>query len=235
MPYLNCPSCKLRLYSASGYSTLDACPGCGRTLAGATAQRASPSGSLVRSGGQRFRLTGGPAAPAAARRALRELAVPTQAPRDKLELLVSELVTNSVKYAPAGPDAWLDLHVAVSDRGVRVEVSDDGDGFQPARVGPNRDLTSGWGLYLVDALADRWGVARDKRTRAWFELCGWRGRPQLRDSSPAPRPQIAAARDALSRLTGPAGMRGSRSPQRWRQDRLDASRIQDWLRQLNRD
>jgi anti-sigma regulatory factor (Ser/Thr protein kinase) len=234
VPYLNCPSCALMLYSASMYSTRDACPSCGRTLAGATAQRASRTRSLVRSGGGRFKVPGGPAAPAAARRVLAELAVPTQAPREELRLLVSELVTNSVKHAPAGPDASLDLRVGVSDGGVRVEVSDEGDGFQPSRVGPSQDLTSGWGLYLVNALADRWG-AQDKPTRVWFELRWRRGHPEPRHPIPAGRPQLAAVRDALSRLADPAGMRDPPSQQRRRQGRFDESRTQAWLRQLKRD
>ena len=233
MPYVTCPNCGLRLHSSAGYSTIDACPSCGRTLAGTTARR-SPRESLVRSGGHRFRFSGGAAAPAAARRSLVELAVTAHASREELGLLVSELVTNSVKYGPAGPDDSLDLFVGATAGGLRVEVSDDGDGFQPARVGPNRDLTSGWGLYLVDALADRWGVAQGKPTRVWFELRWKSGRPEPRDPTPACRAQLAAARSALSWLARPAGMRGPRSQQRQRQDRHDEALIQDWLRQRKR-
>jgi hypothetical protein len=29
---------------------------------------------------------------------------------------------------------------------------------------------NGWGLYLVDRLADRWGVTSDVGTTVWFEL-----------------------------------------------------------------
>jgi hypothetical protein len=28
----------------------------------------------------------------------------------------------------------------------------------------------GWGLFLVEKLADRWGVARNSLTRVWFEI-----------------------------------------------------------------
>jgi anti-sigma regulatory factor (Ser/Thr protein kinase) len=232
VPYLSCPACGLRLYSAAAYSTTDGCPGCGRMLAGATARR-SPCGSPVGSGAHTFRLTGGPAAPAAARRALVELAA--QARREELGLLVSELVTNSVKHAQVGPDGSIDLLVGVSDGGLRVEVSDDGHGFRPARVGPAGDLTCGWGLYLVDALADGWGVAPGKPTRVWFELRWGCDRVEPPDPIPARGPQLAAARDALNRLARPTGRRGPRPQQHGRQGRLDESRIQDWLRQLNRD
>ena len=48
---------------------------------------------------------------------------------------------------------------------------DCGSGFQPPeRPEPHRDRTGGWGLCLVDQLADRWGVAPDDVTRVWFEL-----------------------------------------------------------------
>ena len=29
---------------------------------------------------------------------------------------------------------------------------------------------SGWGLYLVSELSDRWGVDHRRRTRVWFEM-----------------------------------------------------------------
>ena len=53
---------------------------------------------------------------------------------------------------------------------MRVEVSDGGGGFEPhARTRP-RDEPGGWGLHLVDSLADRWGVETGRRTRVWFEI-----------------------------------------------------------------
>jgi anti-sigma regulatory factor (Ser/Thr protein kinase) len=56
---------------------------------------------------------------------------------------------------------------------VRIEVSDGGAGFvPPKRPAPRLDAEEpgGWGLVLVDRLADRWGVARDEGTSVWFEL-----------------------------------------------------------------
>ena len=234
MPYVNCPNCGLTLYSAAGYATTDACPACERELSDAVQPRSMRRGSLVRSRGQRFRLGGGPAAPAAARRALGELPVPTQVPREQLSLLVSELVTNSVKHAPAGPDDPLDMVVGVSEGRLRIEVSDGGRGFQPARVGPKRDLTSGWGLYLVDALADRWGVAQGEPTRVWFELLWRRSRQEARGSAAATRAQVAPARAALRRSPG-RGPRGSRSQNRLQQGRREEAITRDWLRRLRRD
>jgi anti-sigma regulatory factor (Ser/Thr protein kinase) len=52
-----------------------------------------------------------------------------------------------------------------------VEVTDRGKGFDPELVPPpRRSGIGGWGLYLVDRLADRWGVDGDRATRVWFEI-----------------------------------------------------------------
>jgi two-component sensor histidine kinase len=90
------------------------------------------------------------------------------------KLLVSELVTNSVKYGGDGP-VRLVLRSADCGR-LRIEVVDRGAGFAPARRATDRPKTDigGWGLHLVETLADRWGVAEGP-THVWFEL-GARGR-----------------------------------------------------------
>ncbi len=83
------------------------------------------------------------------------------------KLLVSELVTNSVKYGGDGP---VRLVVRYEDSGrLRIEVVDRGGGFVPvARDRPATDV-GGWGLHLVEALTDRWGVYAGS-THVWFEL-----------------------------------------------------------------
>jgi serine phosphatase RsbU (regulator of sigma subunit)/anti-sigma regulatory factor (Ser/Thr protein kinase) len=87
-----------------------------------------------------------------------------------VRLLVSELVTNSVRHAQVSPDDTIELRAVVFEDRVRVEVTDQGAGFDwPARI-PDRDSGSGWGLYLVDQLADRWGVLKAGGTRVWFEI-----------------------------------------------------------------
>ena len=115
-----------------------------------------------------------PEAAAAARVALDPL-VGQVAPsrlRD-LRLLVSELVTNAVRHAGLRRDDRIRLVVAVRTRDVRVEVHDPGHGFRPRAPRPDPARASGWGLYLVDELADRWGVdGAGRGTRVWFELDG---------------------------------------------------------------
>ena len=87
-----------------------------------------------------------------------------------VRLLVSELVTNSVRHSHAGVEDPVGLRVAVFADRLRVEVSDHGTGFQRRVPAPERGSGSGWGLYLVDQLADRWGVDRDEAVHVWFEI-----------------------------------------------------------------
>ncbi len=107
-------------------------------------------------------------APAQARGALDQMAgrIAPQRMRD-VRLLVSELVTNAVRHA--GGEA-VRLVVALNGDTLRIEVHDPGRGFalEPPPDDPLR--ASGWGLVLVEELADRWGVDDSPRTRVWFEM-----------------------------------------------------------------
>jgi anti-sigma regulatory factor (Ser/Thr protein kinase) len=108
------------------------------------------------------------AAPAAARGALEQIAHAVNEDRMRdVRLLVSELVTNAVRHAGG---AAVRLIVSVVGGTLRVEVHDPGRGFElkPPPDDPLR--ASGWGLVLVEELADRWGVDRSPRTRVWFEM-----------------------------------------------------------------
>jgi anti-sigma regulatory factor (Ser/Thr protein kinase) len=89
---------------------------------------------------------------------------------DNLRLMVSELVTNSIRHAGLSEGSRIELIVQVGSGRIRVEVIDPGPGFLPRPVTPSLYQTSGWGLYLVDQLSDRWGVIRGAFTRVWFEL-----------------------------------------------------------------
>jgi anti-sigma regulatory factor (Ser/Thr protein kinase) len=116
-----------------------------------------------------LRLSGGPAAAAVARRHLARLRGDLDPPlMETMRLLVTELVANSVKHARAD---HVELKVLVGRTAVWIEVLDEGPGFEPVpRDGDSRD-DSGWGLFLVERLSNRWGVVRDgSATRVWFEL-----------------------------------------------------------------
>jgi anti-sigma regulatory factor (Ser/Thr protein kinase) len=119
--------------------------------------------------GLSLRLRGGPQAAARARQALGRLRGDLDPPlMETLRLLVTELVSNSVKHAAA--DSVV-LRVAVGRSAVLTVVTDEGPGFDPVEAGRSKPDESGWGLFLVERLADRWGVVRDEgSTRVWFEL-----------------------------------------------------------------
>jgi anti-sigma regulatory factor (Ser/Thr protein kinase) len=103
--------------------------------------------------------------PGVARRWLHRTGVVPHDVDDLVDLLVSELVTNSVIHSGlADPDVVL-VRVASFPGGIRVEVVDDGSGMG---ADPPRGERS-FGLRILDRAADRWGHA-DHPTRVWFEL-----------------------------------------------------------------
>lgn len=114
----------------------------------------------------RLELTRDEHAPATARWALGELIADCDAATvADACLLVSELVTNSVVH---GRGEMITVHIDSDRPGrLRCEVVDDGDGFVPR--GREDRLIGGWGLDLVERIADSWGVRRGS-THVWFEL-----------------------------------------------------------------
>jgi anti-sigma regulatory factor (Ser/Thr protein kinase) len=86
---------------------------------------------------------------------------------DVVELLVSELVGNAVRHTGA---RTFGLRLLRRRGWIRVEVRDPSRSL-PCLM-PVRELdVSGRGLFLIDKLADRWGVdllPRGKTT--WFEM-----------------------------------------------------------------
>ena len=105
------------------------------------------------------------------RRALEGLGLSEMTLRDAV-LLTTELVSNSVRHADLDPDDLIDVCV---DRGVgrlRVSVRDGGAWVPPegviGSIRPSPGAESGWGLYLVERLAVRWGTYRGGGV--WFEL-----------------------------------------------------------------
>jgi anti-sigma regulatory factor (Ser/Thr protein kinase) len=112
----------------------------------------------------------GPRAPGEARKALDRLKGEFRPGLvDDVRLLVSELVTNSYRHAVAGSDGSIDLRIEARTSRVRVEVCDAGRGFDPGSL-PAAGQASGWGLYLVRNIADRWGVSSGNACCVWFEI-----------------------------------------------------------------
>jgi anti-sigma regulatory factor (Ser/Thr protein kinase) len=119
------------------------------------------------------RLPAGPIAPREARRTLRaRLQLLDAASLEVLELLTSELVANSARHAGLKPADRIGLQVRTKRDWVRVEVIDCGRQFEPRiPLSKSSEDGSGWGLYMVNQLADRWGIiSRPPDRHVWFEL-----------------------------------------------------------------
>ena len=86
--------------------------------------------------------------------------------RQDAALMVSELVTNAVVHGVGA--IW--LRIDAEGDTVRIEVADDGNVAVAPR--PEPGAHGGWGLRIVEQLADDWGVL-DGSTKVWFRL----GRP----------------------------------------------------------
>jgi anti-sigma regulatory factor (Ser/Thr protein kinase) len=94
-------------------------------------------------------------------------------PHDQLEvaqLLASELVTNSIRHSGLNPTDEVRIRAAHNGERLRVDVYDRSKAELHPLAGsirPAPGAQSGWGLYLVDRLAARWGTSPG---RYWFEL-----------------------------------------------------------------
>jgi anti-sigma regulatory factor (Ser/Thr protein kinase) len=87
-------------------------------------------------------------------------------------LLLTELIGNCVRHARLEQTQPIEVRIRICAELLRVEVRDAGRGFEPraTRSPPPPFETSGRGLYLVHALADRWGATCDGSTIVWFEI-----------------------------------------------------------------
>jgi anti-sigma regulatory factor (Ser/Thr protein kinase) len=135
-----------------------------------------------------LRLQVRPDAPAEARREVGALAdtLPPEL-REDLQLLVSELVANSLRHAQLTDADWISLHARIGPETVRVEVSDPGRRFEPLHGRDPGTLGSRSGLWMLNQIANRWGLVRDGATRVWFET-------DLPNDRPAP-PWVEAIRN----------------------------------------
>jgi anti-sigma regulatory factor (Ser/Thr protein kinase) len=85
-------------------------------------------------------------------------------------LLVSELVTNSIRHGGLAAGQDIELRADVRGSALHVEVRDPGRGFEPQPRTAGAEQDAGWGLFLVGRLAERWGVINDGSTMVWFEI-----------------------------------------------------------------
>jgi anti-sigma regulatory factor (Ser/Thr protein kinase) len=112
-------------------------------------------------------------APAAARAALAGLrSRVSPAVLSDAQLVVSELVTNSVLHSGAPATEFVQLYVDLTDTTVRLEVADPGRRDAIAPLDGDTTREGGFGLNLVRAVAEFWGLeqAAAGGTRVWAQL-----------------------------------------------------------------
>jgi anti-sigma regulatory factor (Ser/Thr protein kinase) len=89
-------------------------------------------------------------------------------PAEDATLLVSEVVTNAVRHARSD----LVLRASMTVGRLRISVEDREGGTLPRPgASPGEEAESGWGLLLVEALSEAWGVETTPGgKRVWFDL-----------------------------------------------------------------
>ena len=85
---------------------------------------------------------------------------------DRVVLLVSELVANSVSHSGLSAPDEVEVSVRRIAGGLHVEVVDHGVGIDDPAPQPNH-----FGLRFVDTETDRWGYTNDPTT-VWFDITG---------------------------------------------------------------
>jgi anti-sigma regulatory factor (Ser/Thr protein kinase) len=146
--------------------------------------------------GCRVRLATGPAAPAEARRRVRDAIRSWRVPvdLDAALLLTSELVTNAIRHeAGQGAQAVMLAIAIASSRGrLRVDVHDTSRSL-PAVAEVPADAETGRGLLLVETLSDEWGFYRTPAGKAvYFTLAFEPGNADETDNADQPDEAPAA-------------------------------------------
>ena len=82
---------------------------------------------------------------------------------------MSELVTNSVRHGSSGPDDKLDVLIERQPDQLRVEVCQQNPVGSLQLAADPIAREGGWGLLLVERLAQEWGVEPESNC-VWFTL-----------------------------------------------------------------
>lgn len=113
-----------------------------------------------------------PGQPEAARSARRFVRDYLTGPRvDDLELIASELITNSIRHTPAGDGGEFIVRVRNGRGWARVEVSDTGSAQWSISGQAGPDDEHGRGMVIIEAVADKFGreATADGQT-CWAEI-----------------------------------------------------------------
>ena len=131
---------------------------------------------------------------------------------ERARLVISELVTNSVRHSGAPAEAGVVVRVRRVDGGFWLEVEDPGCDGVVAQHAANQEAGGGFGLHIVQALSERWGIERAAQggTRVWA---------QLSDKAPPTGPDYGERGETTLAGTVAAGAPGAEAMQPRRHDR----------------
>jgi anti-sigma regulatory factor (Ser/Thr protein kinase) len=87
-------------------------------------------------------------------------------------LVLSELVTNAVKYGTEHGQDVLRIVIEAEGESLRVEIEQPRPATDLKPVEPRLEANDfgGLGLYIVDELADDWGTEAGPPGTVWFEF-----------------------------------------------------------------
>ncbi|MFL5737830.1 MAG: ATP-binding protein [Actinomycetota bacterium] len=90
---------------------------------------------------------------------------------DSVRIATSELISNAVRHGGLASGEEIRLTIDVTSDVVRVIVEQP-TGAEEAALVDSADRTGegGFGLAIVEALTDRWGVSEDAPAFVWFEI-----------------------------------------------------------------
>ena len=101
---------------------------------------------------------------------LQQLVGPGRA--DDARLIATELLSNAVRHGDIPPGEALTLSLETSDGTVTIIVEQPTSASSARIADRSEQAAGGFGLLLVDRLADSWGVEHGRPGRVWFAIVG---------------------------------------------------------------
>jgi anti-sigma regulatory factor (Ser/Thr protein kinase) len=90
---------------------------------------------------------------------------------DDAQLVLSELLSNAIRYAPALPAGEVRATWWIDKAGIHLEVTDGCGETEPRRVSePHPESIGGRGLAIVDVLTSDWGVRTTTARRTVYAV-----------------------------------------------------------------